>query len=59
MEIMNFGKTPRENTEEEEGLKNVGSEQTQLFDIQSTLKRAMTKMLEESLELTRVSSKEA
>ena len=59
MEIMNFGKTPRENTEEEDGSKNTGSEKTQLFDIQSTLKKAMTKMLEESLELTRVSSKEA
>ena len=60
MQIMNFGRTPRdENQEEVEGKKDGGNEEPQLFDIQNTLKRAMSKMLEESLDLTRKSSKQA
>ena len=57
---MKFGRTPRdENEENEEGKIDGGNQEPQLFDIQNTLKRAMSKMLEESLDLTRKSSKQA
>ena len=60
MQIMKFGRTPREENEDNaEGKIDGGNEETQLFDIQNTLKKAMSKMLEESLDLTRKSSKQA
>lgn len=60
MQIMKFGRTPRdENEDNVEGKIDGGNQEPQLFDIQNTLKRAMSKMLEESLDLTRKSSKQA
>ena len=59
MQIMDLGRSPRKPKETNEEESAAGQDEPPLFDIQRTLKKAMTKMLEESLELTQKSSIEA